>query len=1237
MKKYYKYLFFLILGLACLIASTIIRSYSTKLTSSVNQVQELKNIQTNVTIALLEAEVDGAKIVKIISERNKLSFSALLQQTNYSYYIFKDNKLFFWSNNSFVPDATITDDTLKFSYLEIKQNKFLKYYLPCKSADNVAYKLYFLIPLYTKSNIQNDYVSSGFNKSIFNSKLETVITPSFSKEYIKAPNHNPLFSVFFNNSEYWISTHIEQITFVLMLCYLLSVIAFAGLWAHYFFCHKYYFLGLSVILLLILFLRITLLQYNFPFSVIAFDVFNSKYFASSVISPSLGDFLLNGIAIFVFVLYVYKYFFKLNIIKLILQISGYKKHLISFWLIMISQIIFGLVYTIFRIINQHSQWIFDITNTIQLNYFRYISLLVFLLISISFFCINHLLIRMYLALNKNDLKNYLIVATIASIATQLVFWGDKNFYWPLLVTNLIFIAIQYKLHMPRFLNKIKYSSYVYLIAVAMMCSLAGALAIYQINVERNNIDKNKFASQVLTGSDVLEEYLLHDINEKIKSDVFIRNAFTSPLSSKDLIFQKIRRVFLANYFEKFDIKISIYNQYGESFFADEDYLQYNDAVKKFAKKKYSTEYKNIFFINAADRQDLPRYVSFNKVEKNDVSVGYVLIQLTTKKIIPYSVFPELLIDRKYSSLNQPKSYSYAIFSKEEMKSNYGIVNYERDFSKSNLRNINLYTEGINISSLNHWGLKDNISGSVIVISSETYSWKRIFSNFSFLFIIFLLIITAYLLAFRIFSLQSNMLVSYASKIQLYLNLAFFLPLFVIALTTLSVIGSMYQNNLNNNFIKKAENIGNRISIFFEDFKKEKVKRESLNTFILQLSKYTESDINFYNTNGILVSSNQTNIYQKGLLSYYINPEALSEIKERKNNILMLTERIGNLNYHAVYIAVKAYDTGQLLGILSIPFFESRQELEKQIIEVFTIIINIFSSIFIVFLVLSYIVSEALTIPLKLITHSIKKTTFGDANEPIKWTSKDEIGLLIGEYNLMLQKLEFSKEALRSNEKESAWREMAQQVAHEIKNPLTPMKLTIQYLNKNILSKEDPLHEKISKGLLTILNQIETLNEIATSFSTFAKMPAPKHEIFEIFPLLQQSAQLFNNTVASITTVSLPTESSYINGDPQIMNGIFSNILLNAVQSIPSGRMPEIVIIGTINNQTISIEIRDNGIGIPKELHHKVFAPHFSTKYTGSGIGLALAKQGVEHIGGKIWFESESDVGTSFFIELPLVI
>ena len=402
-----------------------------------------------------------------------------------------------------------------------------------------------------------------------------------------------------------------------------------------------------------------------------------------------------------------------------------------------------------------------------------------------------------------------------------------------------------------------------------------------------------------------------------------------------------------------------------------------------------------------------------------------------------------------------------------------------------------------------------------------------------------------------------------------------------------------------------------------------------------MARYTESDINLFGNDGRLIFSSQPLIYENGLLSGLINPVAYQEIKEGKGNTVMLGELVGKLNYNSVYVAVKSFDTGKLLGTLSIPFFESKLELEKQIIDVLTTIINIFISIFILFLILSYFASRILIIPLKLITYKIKKTSLGKKNEPIEWSSKDEIGLMVGEYNKMLVKLEQSKEALSKSEKESAWREMAQQIAHEIKNPLTPMKLAIQHLQRALVDQREDLNSKIDKTLQTLLSQINNLNEIATSFSLFAKMPVPKSEILDLTALLQSIVSLYNNSVEALVISELDDKKYFINGDFQAMNGVFSNLIINAIQSVPSNIKPIIIVKSRLEMDRIIIEIKDNGSGIPDTIKEKIFIPNFSTKYAGSGIGLAVAKASVEHAGGKIWFETSDKFGTKFYIDLPL--
>jgi two-component system nitrogen regulation sensor histidine kinase NtrY len=173
-------------------------------------------------------------------------------------------------------------------------------------------------------------------------------------------------------------------------------------------------------------------------------------------------------------------------------------------------------------------------------------------------------------------------------------------------------------------------------------------------------------------------------------------------------------------------------------------------------------------------------------------------------------------------------------------------------------------------------------------------------------------------------------------------------------------------------------------------------------------------------------------------------------------------------------------------------------------------------------------------------------------------------------------------------------------------------------------------------LQSLLDQVNILNEIASSFSAFAKMPIPKNEHFNISEVLKSTVNLYNNTHDVHVDSKVEDDECMVDGDEQLMGAIFTNLIINAIQSVPYERKPRIEIFLSRIDNAVIIEIRDNGIGIHEAIKNKVFLPNFSTKETGSGIGLAVAKRGVEHAGGRIWFETKAGEGTSFFIEIPLV-
>ncbi|MCG8388560.1 MAG: ATP-binding protein, partial [Cytophagales bacterium] len=383
----------------------------------------------------------------------------------------------------------------------------------------------------------------------------------------------------------------------------------------------------------------------------------------------------------------------------------------------------------------------------------------------------------------------------------------------------------------------------------------------------------------------------------------------------------------------------------------------------------------------------------------------------------------------------------------------------------------------------------------------------------------------------------------------------------------------------------------------------------------------------------LIASSQPLIYENDLLSSYINPVAYSLIRESRENAHILEESVGELNYNTTFFAVRSFDKGNLIGIVSIPYFQSEYNLEQSQITVLTNVINVFTFVFIVFLVVSYMAAKWLTFPLRFITQKLKKTTLTGLNEPLSWDADDEIGLMVGEYNRMLDNLEDSKKALARSEKESAWREIAQQVAHEIKNPLTPMKLTLQHLNRKLVAKGE--EENMNRPINTLLQQVQTLDDIASSFSSFAKMPIPEHERYELTHVLKNAVSLHDAQKNLYIDLQIKEEPVYTVGDEQLMGRIINNLLLNAIQAMDGNNKQQVyVTLLRVSTRKVRLEVKDNGVGIADEIHNKIFIPNFSTKETGSGIGLAIAKHGVEHAGGKIWFETELGRGTSFFIELP---
>ena len=273
-------------------------------------------------------------------------------------------------------------------------------------------------------------------------------------------------------------------------------------------------------------------------------------------------------------------------------------------------------------------------------------------------------------------------------------------------------------------------------------------------------------------------------------------------------------------------------------------------------------------------------------------------------------------------------------------------------------------------------------------------------------------------------------------------------------------------------------------------------------------------------------------------------------------------------------------------------------------------------------------------PLEIIQDKMQKISLGEKNEIIEWKSKDEIGELIESYNKLIKELEISANKLMRSERETAWREMARQVAHEIKNPLTPMKLNIQFLQMAWDEKNPDIDRKLRETTKSILEQIEILSNIASAFSDYAKLPKKNIEEFDIKELILNTINLYNNNEnININFIEENASDYEINSDKNNLSIVFGNILKNAIQAVGKKEDGLIEINIKDSGDSFLIKIKDNGCGIGEEEKKKIFMPNFTTKSSGMGVGLSIVYDILEMLGGSITFESELGIGTTFFVEI----
>ncbi|WP_299112191.1 ATP-binding protein [uncultured Winogradskyella sp.] len=390
-------------------------------------------------------------------------------------------------------------------------------------------------------------------------------------------------------------------------------------------------------------------------------------------------------------------------------------------------------------------------------------------------------------------------------------------------------------------------------------------------------------------------------------------------------------------------------------------------------------------------------------------------------------------------------------------------------------------------------------------------------------------------------------------------------------------------------------------------------------------------INLYDLDGqLLISSKRT--IQRDTIEGCLDAEVLNQLSNTAEHRYVVKKEENGQTFQSSYsyITDKKFKN---LAILNLPYLENDDFLNKELNEFLLRLGYAYLAMILAAIVFAYFISKFITKSLKTISDKMNETRLEKRNKKIQIeSSSEEIETLVNSYNSMIDELEASAVKLATSEREQAWREMAKQVAHEIKNPLTPMRLSVQSFQRKFNPEDENIHQKVEEYSNTLIQQIDTMSSIASAFSNFAKMPAQKSEVLDVVHIVKLALDIFNE---HYITFEAKAEKIIAKFDRTQLIRVVTNLVKNGIQAMPENfENPKITVKVFSENEDVKITIEDNGSGISEENKDKVFEPKFTTKTSGMGLGLAMVKNIVETYNGSITFVSQQGQGTTFTVTFP---
>lgn len=1152
-------------------------------------------------------------------------------------FLFKDHQPKMWSTNLFVP---ITDQ----GFLEksnFVQDDNRSYVIRKKTIGNISILAYILVKPYTNNN--NPYLNSSLRRNFFDTRNIDIAsyTDTVAIKNIYSNEGSYLFSVKLKDGE-----HENIYTILQFFCWLLAWIAllifFNSLCLHMAKTKRAWW---AIVLLAGIFVLVKFadLRWNLLSENATFAIFDSRNYAYNRFFPNIWSVLSTTILILWWILFIYSIRKELNFDK-IKNIRLFRLP-IAIGFILSIYFAFALLYDIAGTLITHSNNIyFDFTKLVDLHFLSWVDLGIvgMGILALSIYIDLVLFFLKKLELKPTQLLN-IQLACVIFVILIISIYIEKNS----LVNLLLALIILIKSFGEKYFDRHILTNY---IAVLILWAIISTITHARFYQERDLIDMKILLNNLQSEDDVNAVSLFSDIENGITNDKELKHLFniSLPYTNTDAINDFIKKKYFSGYLSKYDFKAYYYDQNSIPLNPNSQ-NKINEYREKVINKSIKVTQN---FYRASAELGTHEYFSIIPVTIDQNRVVNVIINLSNKDFSYTVPYPEILTDMRInnSQYYNKGEYSIALYKGGSLVTQFGKYTYE-----NNLRGLKgvpgEYIEILDRDSYLHMAYVANTFSTYVISKQKPSFWDYVATS-SFLFLVFFMIFMLfhYVTSFYIFLKNTKLTfrnlkyqfykiinkIQYSTRIQTSIISSVILAILISAVISYISINKQLYNNNRNSKERFIIELGKRIENMLPNT--DEVSNENQLISILKtLSETISKDFNLYSKSGRLLYSSQRRIYDLELFSTFINPIALKNLSLLKKSETIEDEGIGTFQFETSYVTIrdKDYSTVAYIGI---PNFSLQKEenINKNLL--LNTIVNIYSLIIIGFGFYATFVANSVTNPLSIISRKISQLRLGQPNEPLFWQRNDEIGTLIKEYNLMIIKLEDYANKIKDTERESTWREMAQQIAHEIKNPLTPMKLGIQQLRRSYKDNDPKFPDRFNKFSTSFIEQIDALTQIASEFSHFAKFPTTVMENINIVEKVVKSISLYNNTPnVNIRLINNADQKTLIvKADGNELLRTFNNLIKNAIEGGYGRKNMKIEIsIERYSDKFVKIDVKDNGYGIPEGMKDQIFQINFTTKSSGNGLGLVLVKKTIEACNGQIYFETMEGEGTTFHILLPL--